>query len=87
MLAPLAHDTSADVEARQIAAWREMSPAEKVALVAALTTTTQELALAGVRVRYPDRSPREHFLRLAIVNLGLDLARKAYPEIAVLDHP
>jgi hypothetical protein len=34
-----------------------------------------------------ERSPREVFLRLAIVTLGEDLARKAYPEIAALDPP
>ncbi len=87
MVAPLASDTSPDVETRQIEAWRAMSPAEKAAIIAGLTSVSQELALAGVRARYPDRSPREHFLRLAIVNHGLDLARRAYPEIASLDHP
>jgi hypothetical protein len=29
--------------------------------------------------------PDEHFLRLAIVTLGRDLARRAYPEIDALD--
>jgi hypothetical protein len=38
-----------------------------------------------VRSRYPDASPREQFLRLAIVTLGFDLARRAYPEIDTLD--
>jgi len=84
---PLADDTPVAIEARQIAAWRDMRPAEKAAIVAALTTVSQQLALAGVRSRYPDRSPREHFLRLAIVNHGVDLARKAYPEIATLEYP
>lgn len=43
--------------------------------------------MAGVRARHPGRSPREHFLRLAIVNHGLELALRAYPEIATLDQP
>ena len=62
-----------------------MSPAEKAAIVTGLTQAAYDLALAGVRARFPDASPREHFLRLAIVTLGPDLARQAYPEIATLD--
>jgi hypothetical protein len=84
---PLARDTSADVEERQIEAWRAMSPAEKAEVVARLTSFCHELALAGVRARYPGRSGREHLLRLATVTLGRDLALEAYPEIAGLDEP
>jgi hypothetical protein len=58
-----------------------MSAAEKVAIVSGLTRAVHELALAGIRLRYPEAGPREHFLRLAILNLGPDLARRAYPEI------
>ena len=87
MAVPLATDTSPDIESRQVAAWRAMTPAAKAEAIAALTTLTQEMALAGVRARYPGRSDREHFLRLAIVNLGLELASQAYPEIATLDRP
>jgi len=46
-----------------------------------------DLALAGVRQRHPDASPREQRLRLAVITLGLDLARRAFPEIAALDGP
>lgn len=81
----LADDTSPDVEARQIEAWRRMSPAEKLDLVSSLSMMTFDLALAGVRRRHPEASDREVFLRLAIVNLGRDLAARAYPEIAALD--
>lgn len=62
-----------------------MSPAEKAAAITGLTCAAYELALAGVRSRYPHASPREHFLRLAIVTLGFELARRAYPEIEALD--
>ena len=58
-----------------------MSAAEKAALVSGLTRAVWDLALAGVRHRHPDASPREQFLRLALVTLGPDLARKVYPEI------
>jgi hypothetical protein len=35
-----------------------------------------------VRQRYPDASSREHFLRVAVIVLGPDLARLAYPDAA-----
>lgn len=62
-----------------------MSDAEKLALAMSMSAAVRRLALAGVKQRHPDASPREQFLRLAIVTLGEDLARKAYPEIAQLD--
>lgn len=58
-----------------------MSAAEKVAIVSGLSRATQELALAGIRQRYPRADSGEQFLRLAVLNLGFDLARRAYPEI------
>jgi hypothetical protein len=61
-----------------------MSPEEKAAVVSGLTKAAYELALAGVRQRHPEATAREQFLRLAIVTLGRDLARKAYPEIDIL---
>ena len=82
---PLSVDTSLEIERLQIERWRSMSAAEEAAIVSGLTQAAYDLALAGVRHRYPNRSPREEFLRLAIVTLGADLARKAYPEIAALD--
>ena len=82
---PLSLDTSPEIERLQIERWRQMSAAEKAAIVSGLTQAVYDLALAGVRHRYPDASPREQFLRLAMVTLGSDLARKAYPEITALD--
>jgi hypothetical protein len=81
----LADDTPRDIEQRQIEAWRRMPPSEKLSLVMRLSDTVRQLALAGVRQRYPDASPREQFLRLAMVTLGDDLARKVYPEIEVME--
>ena len=82
---PLAIDTSPAVEALQIERWRQMTPAEKAEIITGLTRAVFEVAAAGVRHRYPEASPREQFLRLAIVTLGPDLALRAYPEIAQLD--
>jgi len=58
-----------------------MSPAQKADLITALSSAAREMALAGVRHRYPGASDREQFLRLAILTLGPELARRAYPEI------
>ncbi len=82
---PLAADTPLAIEQMQVDAWRRMSPADKLALVTNLNDAVRALALAGIRQRHPDASPREQFLRLAILNLGRDLAARAYPEIDELD--
>jgi hypothetical protein len=81
----LSFDTSPEIERLQIERWRQMSPDSKAALVSGLTRTTSEFALAGLRQRYPEASSRELFLRLAMLTLGSDLARRAYPEIVALD--
>lgn len=81
---PLNHDTAPEIEQRQIEPWRVMTPTQKAAIVSGLTRAAYEMALAGVRHRYPGETEREHFLRLAIVTLGRDLAGRAYPEIDAL---
>jgi hypothetical protein len=53
--------------------------------VSGLTITAYELAMAGIRQRHPGASPREQFLRLAVITLGRDLAARVYPEIDGLD--
>ena len=58
-----------------------MSPREKADIVSALAIATYELALAGIRHRHPESTAQEQFLRLALVTLGPDLARRAYPAI------
>ena len=80
--APLSLDTSPDIERRQIDAWRRMSPAEKAAMVTGLTRAAFAMTAAGVRQRYPDASSREHFLRVAVIVLGPELACRAYPDAA-----
>jgi hypothetical protein len=77
----LSRDTSPEAEAVLWRRWREMSATEKAQIVADLSAAANELAAAGIRARYPDATPREQFLRLAILRLGLPLARTVYPEI------
>jgi hypothetical protein len=78
---PLADDTTPDIEARQIEGWRRLSDADKAQVIASLSRGVRAMALAGIRDRHPDASPREQFLRLALLTLGTELARQAYPEI------
>lgn len=54
-----------------------MSAAEKAAIVSGLTQAAYALAFAGVRQRYPHADSREQLLRVAMITLGPDLARKA----------
>ena len=61
-----------------------MTPREKAACVTALTQTAYAMTWAGVRHRHPDASPREHFLRVALITLGPELACAAYPDAAPL---
>jgi len=77
---PLSLDTSPDIERRQIESWRHMASADKAAMITGLTRAAVAMTAAGVRQRYPDAPPREHFLRLAVVVLGPDLAMRAYPD-------
>ncbi len=57
-----------------------MSAAQKAAMVTGLTRAAYAMTSAGVRQSHPDASPREHFLRVAVIVLGPDLARLAYPD-------
>lgn len=79
--APPADDTSSEAERHQIALWRQMTPAQKLALVSSASRSVQAMAIAGVRLRYPQADEREIFLRLAVLRLGRQLALEVYPEI------
>jgi len=83
-MAVLAADTTADIEHRQVDAWRRLTPLERLRLVSDATRAVVNLSLAGIRGRHPDASERECFLRLAAILLGVDTARRVYPEAARL---
>jgi hypothetical protein len=83
-MAVLAEDTTAAIEQRQVAAWRRLSPHEKLQLVSDTTRAVTNLSLAGIRRRHPRASERECFLRLAAIMLGVDTARRVYPDATEL---
>jgi hypothetical protein len=72
-------DTSPEAARLQVEIWRRMTPLEKARLVSGLSSAVTQLALAGIRRRYPDASERECRLRLAHRKLGPALYRSAYP--------
>jgi len=73
-------DTHPKMEALQIKLLREAPAWRKMEMLVSLNASAQELALAGLRRRYPNASPGELRRRLADILLGQDLARKVYGE-------
>ena len=80
----LSPDTTADIEQRQVESWRRLSPLDRLRLVSDTTRAVMNLSLAGIRRRHPQASERECFLRLAAIMLGVDTAKRVYPDAAQL---
>ena len=77
-VAHLSRDTTADAERAQLAIWRRMTPADKLALVNRASLDADRLAMAGIRQRHPLATDRECFLRLAEFRLGPNLVRTVF---------
>ena len=74
-------DTHPKMEALQIQLWRQASPTQKMNMLAQLNASARLLALAGLRMQYPQAGEAELRRKLAGLLLGEELARKAYGEI------
>lgn len=72
-------DTSAATDRLRAAVFRQMTPAQKAALVEEMSEDARELARCGIRQRHPGYSPAdvEHALHRLLV--GDELADKAWP--------
>ena len=70
-------DTTAAVEERLFAGYREMAPWEKLRIVSELSAASYDLAAAGIRLRRPGTSDDDVRLILAARRLGADLVRRA----------
>jgi hypothetical protein len=68
------------MEALQIKLLREAPPFRKMELLASLNQCARQLALAGLRQRYPDASEAALQRRLADLLLGPELARSVLGE-------
>jgi len=71
-------DTSADAERVQIEILRSMPPWQKLRLWNDLNMAMRQVALSGLRERFPSASPEELRRRLATLLLGPELATQAY---------
>lgn len=78
MMATLFADTAPEIEAIQLAHLREMPAYRKLALVGEMYCSVRTLAVAGLRLRYPNDTPAQHQRRLADLLLGQELAQQAY---------
>jgi hypothetical protein len=71
-------DTSPEVEAIQFRFFREAPPWRKLQMVDELNQLALDLAMSGVRLRYPNATPQEQRRYLADIVLGSELAAKVY---------
>ena len=85
----IAHsDTTPEIERVLFERLREMPAWRKLDMVAQLNRTARELALSGLRQRYPHAGPQEIRRRLADLLLGAELAKRVYgplPEMGEVD--
>jgi hypothetical protein len=79
-------DTSPEAERMLFARLRDMPAWRKLDLVAQLNQTVRELALSGLRERYPQADEAEIWRRLADLVLGSDLAEKVYGSVIEKPH-
>ena len=78
-------DTSPDAHARQLAVYRAMTPAERVATAVAMSEDAADIAAAGIAARHPDydgEQVRRAHLRL---RWGDDLYVAVLPGAPLLD--
>jgi hypothetical protein len=82
---PQSRDTPLEVEEILLAAYRRMTPVEKLRRVADLNRAVRQLALARIRQQYgSDLSEREERLRLATLWLDRDTMVRVFgwdPEV------
>lgn len=79
----LAEDTSPEAERILIELLRRASPARKMQMVASANHACRELALCGLKMRFPNDSPVRLRRRFADLSLGKELAEKAYGPLPV----
>lgn len=72
----MAGDTTPEASALLFRLWHETPARRKMELLEALNHTVRELALAGLRRRFPEASPATLNRRLAELLLGADLAER-----------
>jgi hypothetical protein len=71
-------DTSSDARRLQISRWAESSPASKAEMIQGLCRDARILSRAGIRLRFPDASPREQAMRLGALTIERRLMIEAF---------
>lgn len=79
--AVLSRDTTEEAERRQVEAWRRMDGPERAEAIRGACSAARTFAFAGLRARHPDASERLLVALYAELTAGLELARRAYPEL------
>jgi hypothetical protein len=74
-------DTDPEIEAMQLDLLRKAPPWRKANMLGQMYQTTKQLALIGLRHRFPDVSEAALRFRLAVILLGPELAESAYGSI------
>jgi len=77
-VATLSPDTPRHIEEMQIRRLRAMPAWRKLALVGEMNRAVREMALAGLRQRYPGDAPELRQRRLATLVLGREVAARVY---------
>ena len=81
LMSPYSPDTESRMAALQAELLRSAPPWRKMEMLAELNAFARELALSGLRLRFPQAGEAELRRRLADLLLGSDLARKVLGEI------
>jgi hypothetical protein len=71
-------DTSPEAEAFLFQLWRESPAWRKLQMMENINQTARQIALIGLRRRYPHATPEELRRRLADIILGPELATEVY---------
>lgn len=79
---PQSRDTSPEAETVLLDLLRKMTPNRKWNLISALNRTSRNLAISGIKHRFPQADEKEVTRRFAEINLGSDLAREVYGPIS-----
>jgi hypothetical protein len=80
-------DTHPEIEKLHLALWRQAPTWRKVHMLGEMYQTMKQLALVGLRARYPEASQAELRRRLADLLLGADLANQVYGPLVPEGNP
>ena len=78
-------DTSLEAEMLRFDLYRRMTPEQKARRVSDLTLGACQMAVAGLKLRYPKAGAAEVLLRLAVLRLGAETVARAYGWVAPRD--